>query len=122
MTKKEFPFSRLYDKLRKGRIFTTIRGETSFKHHKIGSIVRIIVRGKLYCFAEIIDMKVQKIHEIDLDLLKKDVAPIKCESNNDFAKILNKFWHWQMVQFDTKVTIFTLKRTRLASLNSFIPQ
>lgn len=105
---KTINFTHEYNKLRKST-FTTIRGKTWAEKYSVGDEVDVTVKNEFWYRAEINNLELRSIKDILLEVLKKDVAPLKCESHDDFIQILNSFRRFNKLKSpDDLVCVITL--------------
>lgn len=91
-------FSSRYDKLDQDK-FTTIRPVSyiskkglSPSRIELQPLVSITIRGKFYCWARVERVETKRICDINVDLLRKDIAPEPCNSHKDFVDYLNRLY------------------------------
>lgn len=99
---KKLGFSYHYSKLDKSK-GTTIRMSKKNLHEN--QIVILEHLPKISMFARITKIEQKRIRDIDLQLLKDDIAPFKIQSHKDFATLINKFYSFPVLE-DTLVYIF----------------
>lgn len=109
-------FAERYYKLDKP-YFTTIRGKTHPKRKKIetGDCVEITLKRCHLCYAKVKKIRYNRIGEIPLEILKLDAQypGLVIEEYFDFIRLLKKYWPYQEVNAETKVSIYELEMVNI---------
>jgi hypothetical protein len=78
-----------YTKLSR-RFFTTVRGSSWYKRMRIDTSYTILVPMlKVNDVAKCVHKRIWRLVDLPLGMMQHDVAPLKCESKQDYIDILN---------------------------------
>ena len=105
---EELRFSHTYDKLdvlNDGQQATTIRRRNKYQ---MGEKVKIMIKGKFLCYAQIKSLKKLQILKIETDELLADVSP-QANTRAGAIEFISSFYKIPMTE-ESVVFLYTLKR------------
>lgn len=122
MKKETIKFSAPYDKLQQEE-YHTVRGKGAISEYTIGSILEVIVMGKVDHFAKITAMEQKHLTDLTDDFLFTDTS-IRGKGTTDkyqFVKVLNSFrgeYAQITVESNPLFTILYLKKVKSRQVQS----